>query len=145
VPAPAQQLGRITAEWLCVPDKNPSKTSFAYSKQDHAVACLRQLNNNPTAFTAERRPIVEFAIDNVKVRACRVAALVRVCACVCVLCVYINVCICVSVRVCFGMRVFSYDHLGASRELCALRALLVQSVCLVFTQTSYRLLVQSVC
>lgn len=31
------------------------------------MACLRQLNNNPTAFTAERRPILEFAIDNVKV------------------------------------------------------------------------------
>jgi hypothetical protein len=38
------------------------------SEHNHAVACLRQLNNNPTAFTNERRPIIEFAIDNVKVR-----------------------------------------------------------------------------
>jgi hypothetical protein len=38
------------------------------SEHDHAVACLRQLNNNPAAFTNERRPIIEFAIENVKVR-----------------------------------------------------------------------------
>jgi len=46
----------------------PSLTLLLHcSKQDHAIACLRQLNNNPTVFTVERRPIVEFAIDNVKV------------------------------------------------------------------------------
>lgn len=38
-----------------------------FEKHDHAVACLRQLNNNPNAFTHDRRPIIEFAIDNVKV------------------------------------------------------------------------------
>lgn len=49
----------------------PAAAFLPCSKHDHAVACLRQLNNNPSAFTNERRPIVEFAIDNVKVRGWR--------------------------------------------------------------------------
>ena len=40
-----------------------------FDRHDHALAALRQLNNNPAAFSADRRPIVEFAIENVKVRA----------------------------------------------------------------------------
>jgi RNA recognition motif-containing protein len=39
-----------------------------FDRHDHALAALRQLNNNPATFGAERRPIVEFAIENVKVR-----------------------------------------------------------------------------
>eukprot|EP00198_Chlamydomonas_reinhardtii_P010429 XP_001699766.1 predicted protein [Chlamydomonas reinhardtii] len=39
-----------------------------FESHEHALTALRQLNNNPgTAFGRERRPIVEFAIDNVKV------------------------------------------------------------------------------
>lgn len=35
-----------------------------FSEHRHALAALRQLNNNPTVFTAERRPIVEFSVEN---------------------------------------------------------------------------------
>ncbi|WIA36043.1 hypothetical protein OEZ86_007402 [Tetradesmus obliquus] len=39
-----------------------------FADESHALAALRQLNNNPTAFgSRDRRPIVEFAVDNVKV------------------------------------------------------------------------------
>ena len=38
-----------------------------FSEHDHAVAALRQLNNNPKTFGANRRPIVEFSVENVKV------------------------------------------------------------------------------
>ncbi len=33
----------------------------------HAIAALRQLNNNPKIFGPNRRPIVEFSVENVKV------------------------------------------------------------------------------
>lgn len=39
-----------------------------FDRHDHALAALRQLNNSPVAFGAERRPVIEFAIENVKVR-----------------------------------------------------------------------------
>jgi len=35
-----------------------------FSQHAHALAALRQVNNNPSYFGSERRPIVEFAIDN---------------------------------------------------------------------------------
>jgi RNA recognition motif-containing protein len=38
-----------------------------FDEHEHALACLRQLNNNPSVVTALRRPIVEFAIENVKI------------------------------------------------------------------------------
>ncbi len=39
-----------------------------FAEHEHALVALRQLNNNPgTEWGRERRPIVEFAIDNVKV------------------------------------------------------------------------------
>lgn len=38
-----------------------------FADPEHALAALRQLNNNPTAFTPDKRPIVEFAIENVKI------------------------------------------------------------------------------
>jgi nucleolar protein 4 len=39
-----------------------------FDNHEHALVALRQLNNNPgTAWGRERRPIVEFAIENVKV------------------------------------------------------------------------------
>ena len=39
-----------------------------FAEHDHAVAALRQLNNNPKPFGPARRPIVEFSVENVKVR-----------------------------------------------------------------------------
>lgn len=38
-----------------------------FESHEHALACLRQLNNNPGVVTALKRPIVEFAIENVKI------------------------------------------------------------------------------
>jgi len=35
-----------------------------FSQPDHALTCLRHLNNNPTTFTRDRRPVVEFAVDD---------------------------------------------------------------------------------
>eukprot|EP00887_Chlorella_sp_A99_P007721 scaffold20.g7721.t1 len=37
-----------------------------FEDPSHALAALRQLNNNPEPWGKERRPIVEFALDNVK-------------------------------------------------------------------------------
>jgi nucleolar protein 4 len=50
-----------------------------FERHDHALAALRQLNNNPAAFSADRRPIVEFAMENVKV-----CGRARACGCECV-------------------------------------------------------------
>lgn len=36
----------------------------SFSTHKHALRVLRALNNNPTTFTAERRPIVEFTVEN---------------------------------------------------------------------------------
>jgi nucleolar protein 4 len=36
-----------------------------FSEHVHALACLRQLNNNPTIFGEKKRPIIEFAVDNI--------------------------------------------------------------------------------
>lgn len=36
----------------------------AFSKHEHALAALRCLNNNPSIFSRDRRPIVEFSIEN---------------------------------------------------------------------------------
>lgn len=36
----------------------------AFSKHEHALAALKNLNNNPNTFTKDRRPIVEFSIEN---------------------------------------------------------------------------------
>jgi nucleolar protein 4 len=35
-----------------------------FSEHAHALACLHQLNNNPNIFGDKKRPIIEFAIDN---------------------------------------------------------------------------------
>lgn len=37
---------------------------IAFSKHDHALAALRAINNNPSIFTKDRRPIVEFSVEN---------------------------------------------------------------------------------
>jgi len=37
-----------------------------FAEHEHALCALRQLNNNPTTWGKDHRPIVEFAIDNVK-------------------------------------------------------------------------------
>ena len=36
----------------------------SFSRHEHALKALRKLNNNPKIFKADRRPIVEFAIEN---------------------------------------------------------------------------------
>lgn len=36
----------------------------AFSKHEHALAALRALNNNGSIFTKDKRPIVEFSIEN---------------------------------------------------------------------------------
>eukprot|EP00760_Papus_ankaliazontas_P021539 PhM_4_TR18706/c0_g1_i1/m.75544/K14573/NOP4, RBM28; nucleolar protein 4 len=38
-----------------------------FYQHEHALAALRGTNNNPTIFGRKRRPIVEFAIDNIRV------------------------------------------------------------------------------
>lgn len=38
-----------------------------FAEHQHALVALRQLNNNPAAFTKDRRPIVEFAVENAKI------------------------------------------------------------------------------
>ncbi|XP_020091972.1 RNA-binding protein 28 isoform X1 [Ananas comosus] len=37
-----------------------------FKEHEHAIVCLRVLNNNPETFGPERRPIVEFALDNIQ-------------------------------------------------------------------------------
>jgi nucleolar protein 4 len=37
-----------------------------FGDHEHALCALRQLNNNPAVWGAERRPVVEFAVDDVK-------------------------------------------------------------------------------
>lgn len=37
---------------------------IAFSKHEHALAALRNLNNNPETFNKDKRPIVEFSIEN---------------------------------------------------------------------------------
>merc|ERR1712141_966658 len=48
--------------------KAPSKEYAFVSFENHldALAALRNVNNNPTMFTKDRRPIVEFSIENRK-------------------------------------------------------------------------------
>lgn len=38
-----------------------------FAEHEHALACLRQLNNNPSVVSATRRPVVEFAVESVKI------------------------------------------------------------------------------
>eukprot|EP00793_Prasinoderma_coloniale_P004027 PRCOL_00006869-RA len=50
-----------------------------FGEHEHALACLRHLNNNPKVkgFTAERRPIVEFAIEDVRMLRKRAGRMAR--------------------------------------------------------------------
>ncbi|CAJ0608332.1 unnamed protein product [Cylicocyclus nassatus] len=46
---------------------NPRSKGFAFvnfAEHKDALTCLQKLNNNPATFTNERRPIVEFSIEN---------------------------------------------------------------------------------
>lgn len=51
-------------------DKERGKTQcrgfVEFSEHEHALAALRQLNANPYVFTSESRPIIEFAVENIK-------------------------------------------------------------------------------
>ncbi|XP_024539975.1 RNA-binding protein 28 [Selaginella moellendorffii] len=64
---------------LLTDDKENSRgTGFVeFAEHQHAIVALRVLNNNPETFGSEKRPIVEFAIENVarmKKRESRLAA-----------------------------------------------------------------------
>ena len=51
-------------------DGNPKSKGLGFIEfedHEHALCALRELNNNPVAFKPDRRPIIEFAIENVKV------------------------------------------------------------------------------
>lgn len=37
---------------------------IAFSKHEHALAALKAVNNNPAIFSKDRRPIVEFSVEN---------------------------------------------------------------------------------
>ncbi len=49
-----------------------------FAEHEHALCALRQLNNNPAPFGKEKRPIVEFAIENVKTVKLRDAKLQKI-------------------------------------------------------------------
>jgi len=48
------------------PGRSKGIAFVEFSEHEHALCALRQLNNNPKPWGKEHRPIVEFAIDNVK-------------------------------------------------------------------------------
>jgi nucleolar protein 4 len=48
-----------------------------FADHEHALCALRQLNNNPKIWGKDRRPIIEFAIDNVKMLKAREANLAK--------------------------------------------------------------------
>lgn len=50
------------------PDQHKSKEFgfVSFAKHEDALLALRNINNNPEIFTADRRPIVEFSIENRK-------------------------------------------------------------------------------
>ena len=37
-----------------------------FEKHEHALGALRSLNNNPAVFGANRRPMIEFALDDAR-------------------------------------------------------------------------------
>ncbi|XP_068211611.1 RNA-binding protein 28 [Palaemon carinicauda] len=39
----------------------------SYTEHEHALAALRKLNNNPNIFTKNRRPIIEFSMENLEI------------------------------------------------------------------------------
>ncbi|QDZ17654.1 RNA-binding domain-containing protein [Chloropicon primus] len=44
--------------------KSSERGFIEFTDHEHAICCLRMLNNNPSTFTVSRRPIVEFAVEN---------------------------------------------------------------------------------
>ena len=53
------------------PDENGKPRSrgigfVEFAEHEHALAALRALNNNPATFTPQRRPIVEFAVEDAR-------------------------------------------------------------------------------
>jgi len=44
--------------------KSRGRGYVEFSQPDHALTCLRHMNNNPGIFTKDRRPVVEFAVDD---------------------------------------------------------------------------------
>ncbi|CAD6194058.1 unnamed protein product [Caenorhabditis auriculariae] len=73
VKAAASSDGHVTEcrVWLdknrLTPAGKPKSTGFgfiAFAEHKHAMECLQALNNNAETFSNERRPIVEFSIEN---------------------------------------------------------------------------------
>ena len=53
------------------PDGTPRSRGIGFvefSEHEHALTALRHLNNNPEIYGADRRPIVEFSVENVKMK-----------------------------------------------------------------------------
>lgn len=59
------------------PGRSKGVAFVEFEDHEHALCALRQLNNNPATWGKERRPIVEFAIDDVKALKKREAKLMR--------------------------------------------------------------------
>lgn len=59
-----------TFQAIVLTDKEKGKSQcrgfVEFTEHDHALAALRQLNANPYVFTRESRPIIEFAVENIK-------------------------------------------------------------------------------
>ncbi|KAH7426863.1 hypothetical protein KP509_10G020200 [Ceratopteris richardii] len=47
-------------------DKSRGIAFVEFTEHEHALVALRVLNNNPEVFSPDRRPIVEFAIENIQ-------------------------------------------------------------------------------
>ena len=49
--------------------KSRGRGFIEFEDAEHALTCLRQMNNNPKAFkTAGSRPIVEFAVEDARLK-----------------------------------------------------------------------------
>jgi len=74
----AKQAGRIAIKQVKIlldgdrtnkdgTPKNKGSGFVEFKEHEHALLCLRAINNNPKTFRADRRPIVEFAVEDVRV------------------------------------------------------------------------------
>jgi len=56
-----RDLNRLNAEGV---GKSRGYAFVDFVQHEHALKCLKHLNNNPDIFTDEKRPIVEFSLEN---------------------------------------------------------------------------------
>lgn len=61
---------KITEAKIIYESKGSGKSKgyafVSFGKHEDALACLRKMNNNPTVFGKENRPIIEFSVENKK-------------------------------------------------------------------------------